>query len=732
MSTKAWLTALPDLTTVDEDVAIEEQLQADFDDAEQEIAEEVGGHERRISAHSGMSGTTAKTSFSQEEIADLDRDVMVDVLPNLAAAADELSRLLVPADPKSGPIVRKEIRTTGTKHQKLYTNRLASLNVHKDSFGSTEYLQPSNIVRALLGVQDTKDVPEGPWRPDAIIYKINLASMLRSTLIEVYDNAELTQEGFNAVETLDVHFASSIAGPQFSQNAFELLLALLTQLALIRAVAFLHDPNYLPRLLITRTFYAPAPDGSHAFTHAKVLHMTNLPEDQHSALASTVQDTVNHLVSAFDDSNPESWRASLHALQAQYPWDQFVGQVLRYYEHRKQVLDAQIADIGGMDQIMIGLAEEVQRREDGRIAEVKRQSYSRPGGTPKKAFAKGAIQKLKAMQKRSSEDAASPAATAPVAQMTAPTASPLKPATAPQQVQDDGWNPVEDNEQHAQQTVPASNVRSTLAALSGLQATQRQNAAKGKGRSLIDRQEGAHRVEFEDSQQTQYEAPGEFRYPTSSAAPQGPYYQSPRAAKRPHENDPEDEDFDPTQDEGFQVDTRDTAAADQRRLAAPQATAAPRFSTAGPASATASPSRGNNLFITGRTPTPSPSKRSRRNPGSSIPAPPAPFDPDDEEAEIPREQRMERAKIAARHGTIMATQTKPQQIRKPWSNDEEMALIDLIENECDDGISYSKLKTLDASRHEGAELGKRSAEDFRFKARNMKETFLKYAIYPGC
>jgi hypothetical protein len=56
--------------------------------------------------------------------------------------------------------------------------------------------------------------------------------------------------------------------------------------------------------------------------------------------------------------------------------------------------------------------------------------------------------------------------------------------------------------------------------------------------------------------------------------------------------------------------------------------------------------------------------------------------------------------------------------------EEENALIDLIEQEGGDGISYAKLKALDEQR-EVPQLAKRSAEDLRFKARNMKETFLK-------
>jgi hypothetical protein len=50
--------------------------------------------------------------------------------------------------------------------------------------------------------------------------------------------------------------------------------------------------------------------------------------------------------------------------------------------------------------------------------------------------------------------------------------------------------------------------------------------------------------------------------------------------------------------------------------------------------------------------------------------------------------------------------------------------MELIEEHGEDKISYSKLKAADQDS-EQPRLNKRSAEDMRFKSRNMKETFLK-------
>ena len=716
MVTRTWLTSLPDLTTVDENQEIAEQLQAETAADEAMAAVEDIGHRRTSTAHSVMSGTTAKTAFSQEEISDLDPDTMVYVIPSLAAEAEKLAKLIVPLEPKSRPIVRKEIRSHGTKHNRIYHTQLALLNPVKNNFASTPYIQPSIVLRALLGVQNIRDVPEGPWRPDGIIYKVNLSEMLKSMLIILTGNGsdDITAEGYEAIERLDINFASAIAGPIFKENAVQMCLAILTQRTIIRLAFETNDFRTVPSRAITRMFYEEDASGQWFFRHGHVLHIDTLSEEDQALVQGTVQEACNSLISVFDDADAATWMTSLGQLRAQYPWELFVDQVIQYYFDRKQDLDGQIAAAGGMDQIILDLAAEVERSRDAREAEIKRQSFSRPGGTPKKGFSKGGIRALKAREKQLAA-----ANAAPVAQMTQQEQQP--PHVPGGEAIEDNWQRPEDDED-----VRVSTARSTLEALSGLQDFQRTAANKGKGRSFIDRQEGATRVSFDDSQLTQYHVPPEFQYPASSAPERGPYFQSPRrsnANKRPYQAmEDEPEEFDPTQDEGFQDDTRDQTAADERRqqIASRAAQAPPpaaRFSSAGPSSSMPPPGTMGN---------PSPSKRQRKNPGSSIPPPVPPFDPDQyARDEVPREERFEAAKMAARHGTVKANSQKPAQVRTPWSVEEDNALIDLIEEEGGDGISYAKLKSIDNMRGPEARLAKRSAEDMRFKARNMKETYLK-------
>lgn len=669
---------------------------------------------------SGMSGTTMKTSFSQEELQDMDADVMIDVLPSLASAAEELAKLLVPKDPKARPVVRKEIRTAGSKYNKLYSNRVAAVNVHKHSFGSTEYLQPGIIIRGLFGVQDVKDVPNGTWGVDDVVYKINLAQMLRSVLVSLVDNSDIDDEEINIMESLDVNFPGAIAGPTFSPLAFQLCLNMLTQLAIIRLSAYHADLNFVASDKVVLAFYEQEEDGDHAFKHRDVLHMMTLSDQQIDAYTNVIQQRVTELISTFENSADAV--AGLGTLRARHPWEQFVDEVIRYYEERKKELDKQISDAGGIDEIMAKLSTEVQLREDARTAQEKRQSFTKPGGTPKKGFGKAGIRALKNREKQlAASTAPVPAQAAPIAQMTVPAAT--LPQAQVASTGGDDWQPMGDDDQIFSPSQVQSTARSGLNALHNLQHQQHEHARKGKGRSLLDRQEGAHRVAWDDeSQLTPYEVP--------QSMASGPYYQSPqqqsRQAKRSHAQiEDEAEDFEPTQDEGFEVDTRDMAGADHRRRTAPRSRApqpAPRFSSSGGNSATPGPA---SILRTSA----SPSKRQRKNPGSSIPASLPPLDPDDTNVgNMTMAERLQHAKIGARHATVMASQDRPPQSRTAWTQEEQLAFIALVEEYCDDSIKYAKIKAIDDERGEEALLLRRSAEDMRFKGRNMKVQFLRQVI----
>ncbi|KAK5169659.1 uncharacterized protein LTR77_005636 [Saxophila tyrrhenica] len=731
-----------DLPTVDEDAGPEEELPQ-----EPTIGEDIPSavntdRTRQESVLSGFSGTTVNTTFSQEEIEDMDRDTILYHLPRLLTTADDLVTLLVPADPRSRPVVRQEIRDKGTRLNKLYNNRVRSLGIDKESFGTTAYIAPSRVVRALLQVQDVQDIPEELWRPDCLIYKINLSTMLRTLLVDITDQqANLEQR--NQLEDLQTSFDSTIAGPRLGDRDLQYLLSLLRQIAIVQLCYLSPDQPFNPRKRIENVFYGPNEDATWTFKHQSAVDKMGLSEEEKIGCANFIQSVASELIDHFK-GGPATLNSNIDQLKAKYPWEQFVDETIEYFLGRKQELDDQIADVGGAEQVVTALGAEVERRLAEKDAQAKRESLPYPAPAPKSTAAKDKeedAKKKKAMKALfmrskalSNHDAAmqdlrgsaaaaleTAAATAPVAQMTDPA---LIEHNAP--VGDD-WQPLQSNDYAVPASEPAQPAaRSYLADLAGLKEDQKRKSTKRKGKSLLDRQEGAQRVAFNDpgqSQFSEYAPPPNLQYTAPPSHAQGPYYPSSSRAsnKRPYEAAEEDEPeaFDPSQDQGFEVDNRNLAAADQRRLEAPQPA---HLQQRHPAQL---PVREPSIAAASRA-SHSPSKSQRRNPGSSIPAPLI-IDPVNFDQQLTPEEGYQRAKIAARHNTLVAAQSKSKepQARRPWNQHEEEALIDYIVLGSDDGISYSKIKSLDRSRLDGPRLDGRSAEDIRFKARNMKEVFMR-------
>ncbi|KAI7081316.1 hypothetical protein KC356_g9199 [Hortaea werneckii] len=705
--------AQQDLETVAEHEVDEAQIQEDFAATEGDAATAAENIERPRSSNSASSRMTAITSFSQEEIAELEPDVMVDVLPNLVAAADQLCALLFPADPKQRPVVWQEIRIEGSRHRKLLNNRLSSMILHKNKFGSQEYIRPDIVLRALLSVQSIDQISDGPWRPDYLLYKINLAQMLTTVLDKVIDPTNLDAERYWSLDKLMQNFPTAIAGPGFSAEAMRTCLALQTQVSVARLHTFRSHPEYNPTSVVDSVFFKRNEDGEYVHAYHEDLSLDKFDAAELERWTEETNALVASLQAPFQDVE-KGLMAALAEIRAAYPWQNFVHQAANFYELRKANIDMAINEAGGADALVASLGQEVERRSFDRLAGEKRQSFGKSAGTPRNGY-KG-IAALKAREQRLLTLAApnhTIQADAPVPPMIDPRLTQVPRPSA--FTQDDGFAPLPEDGYDGQPTAQ-ERAQSSLQHLSGFRNMQMQNA-KRKQKSFLARQEGAHRIAWDDESQP---LPGEVGpvspMPARSSASGIYHVGKARGNKRPYDEvDNDIDDSDLTPDEGFQTNMRDTSAADARRRSArrPDARRPPqtlnRTGTVDyecPDSQNASRSEGQ-----------------RKNPGSSVSNP---FDPLDPEADtVSPEQLYQRAKIAAKKGRIIASSQNPQQVRTPWSDEEENAMVDLIRRYGGERVSYAALKKWDAEENGGQGiLWRRSAEDIRFKARNMKQTYI--------
>nr|POE50688.1 hypothetical protein CFP56_16203 [Quercus suber] len=730
MSVQPSLTTESDLATVEEDedaapipqstsgnLAIEQQ---------RALAEEVDEEEippaattRRISTHSGYSGTTAKTSFSQEQIAELDADIMVDDLPIAASTADELAKHFLPNDRKALHVIWKEIRTPTSRYRKLYRTRAATFDLCCQSFGQQDYIQPSFVLRALFGVASANDVPAEPWRPDSMIYRINLIRMMRNVLIKSPNPVDFMNHDLDDLVILDDFFPNAIAGSLFDEETLKMCLAIQTQVALHRLTFHQSDPTFSANDTISNVFLSVNEDDDLVYKHVDALELAVSNKDQSDVRNKLINERIHELRSAFQ--SPHEY--AIATLRTHYSWDSFVDQLFTYYQVRKQQLDQDVANAGGTDLITVNLSKEVRRQSDARAAASKRESLVKAGSTPRKSVGKGAIARLKAreQERRQSEQEVPQLAvrTNNTQDLDEDNSQP------PVDVYHDDFAHVDDVVIEPQrQSSEAGKQRGVVNRSEAFESRGLQEASAPMSRErarFTDAQPNAVRVEWDESSQaTQEQATAQKSRQSlrNSSSRQHPHVNANKRTIDNVEEDGPEKEFDPTQDEGFQTDTHGAVGANERRTQAAALTAR----------AAMRPSNATHVATahleSSRERSASPAKRQRRNPGSAIPLSTMVNDDD----ELPSSISFEQAKILAKQNRIHFKPNKGPQQRQAWTPAEEEALIDLIHDHGTGGIQYALLKTVDASAGQDARLGRRNAEQLRFKARNMKQTFLRSAV----
>lgn len=389
---------------VDEDLAAEEEPVDDALAAEQEANDDAVALRRTSMGSPGgasaYSGTTAKTSFSQEEITDLDTDLMLETLPDLASATNELLKSLVPRDPKG----MKALGVPGSSKNKIFNHRAKLFQECKSNFGSTNYLRDDIILRKLYEIETIDDLPAATVTPDHIIHKANVAQMIQD-LLAPPSNDGTTTDIFGVLETLDNHFPTIIAptGPGVDQptftnlrnETFHIALAIRTQLAVARLDAYAGDEKNTPDFLIGHTFfegdYADDVDldniASDDVSRLRPFNAFNAADmellEQESGMFALVSNRLQALRAETQRRDRFS-PGGLTAVKALVPWTAFIDEVTSWYHLWRAEVDASIIESGGVSGIVERLTVDVQRAADRKLVGERRRSLKRSGATPKK------------------------------------------------------------------------------------------------------------------------------------------------------------------------------------------------------------------------------------------------------------------------------------------------------------------------------------------------------------
>ena len=666
---------------------------------------------------------TAKTTFSMEEISELDTDVMLDSLQKLDWASEELLKVLTLAipQPEMNSTALDEIATEGTKAYKLYQKRLSTFLLFKGDYISArqDYIRPQVVSRALFDVSSVDDIPRVALRPDCVLYKANLAHMLHTLLVHVRNPAIADYEIKEALEGLDQVFPEVIAGTTFSPAAFTMSVAITTQLAIYRIASFVEDPNFNPQGLAEHAFITDSENDTPMFRHHRDLHLDHLTEEHRALCLDRVNGIVTRLKEPFDDSSALDPVEALRVVKDTWSWNAFIaGDLVPYYMGRKGELDLEVHAAGGIESLDASVKKAVQSRDELKqlaalTADLDRSRQS-AAKTKKQYLTANAVEVLRALGSANWPPAQG---MAPVAQMTAPVLSGQA-----------------SNDPFSTAPPPGSSNRQSMSQFQVVNRTQQPSAGRGRGRgrgkgkakSFNDRQSGAERVEWDESQTraglTQPQPQNSVLGKRSRAAAEE-VYQVPNWEPT-QDGGPQDDDED---DHAFETKASDLAAADARRLAAPASVPHARSFLSAP-------------YFEAEPNSPSMQQRApkRRNPGSSAPHPedypssaqynPMGQDPNADPDQAPpstaQAQDYNQAAWTARQYRILNHST-PARERRVWTDLETEALMTYI-NEWpeEDNLHYAAMKRKDTTDEGLHALNGRTAEDIRFRARNMKVNFL--------
>ena len=319
-----------------------------------------------------ISGTTARTSSSAQDLVGLDHEEILDALPSLDYGANEVLKFVMPQNSDLESLT--EHLTVLQNHKARQGKRLArlgdSLHLYKKPFGTDLYPNVSMLVKGLLGAQRMRSFQGGVWRPDNIFYKTNLATMMVQILLTQDD---LTKK-YSAVVTLERDFPrsflselsnkgtsdkTSIGKSKLYSESFELALELRTQHFIMLVYRYLHQPNFDPDIVLSQVFYEDR-------ITLKGWNSDGLKlQDLSNANRKSILQRIERIKTTFNEDEPglqSSQLVDLDRLISMYSWSAFLAKSLVWSRLRQVEIDVQLASANGVEGIKDALEKVVQSR----------------------------------------------------------------------------------------------------------------------------------------------------------------------------------------------------------------------------------------------------------------------------------------------------------------------------------------------------------------------------------
>ncbi|MCJ1309507.1 hypothetical protein MMC25_003167 [Agyrium rufum] len=706
--------------------------------------EEEDGPTRQLREMSSTSAVTAQTSHSAQELAELDHELMLERIVQLDDTAQNVLDLIGSYDTTRGQTetLLEDIQDPKSKFSRNFQLKAGTFDLEKGTFGTGRFLNLSIFLRGLLDIKDAADIGDGPWRLDNVFYKANLAAMT-ITLIVAFSEVtsipgiiDLLERDFQTLffsEALDGHRGNRLGlGPTFYRSeCLELAVEIRTQFLITLLGRYHTKSNFEPDALISQVFY----DEDEALLkgwECRGLSTADLSDEDREFVLKRIHEIRAVLGLENDDTNVV---INLEAVKEKYTILNFISMVLGWTQLRTGELKQFMTAQGGLKRVQRHLVEKINARtsqetesaksglpvnlefEQSDISETAAQAVTQArlaaqNGTRRQYDSPSSIQHIKQRFNLLGQSGvpaqvrnAAPQI-APQANMIGPSTMPSRPRSSSRRTQKSAEGipstapakagrasslqpmvPValraedDDNENGliARDSTPRSDLveihqiyRASRAEQNKENVPERSQYMSRIQRSLLDQQAGATKIAFE----TQEDAGLGGLTAADDYMP------------------------DPSGDEGYQNDQREGFA-----------TSTPR------------PQKRRNAQATPNAE----GSRKRGRVSSKFPRPPRNPPPATEEdfvsqpgTDMPQTQIDLYKQVNEKSKSMAASQPKPRNKKKFWTDEETYALIEYIET-----IGFSCAAIKDTDRKGPKILEDRDVVSLKDKARNMKVDYLR-------
>ena len=335
----------PDLSVIAEVVNIEyPELKPNFGPTLEGIAQAA---ESPFSAFSGTTVRTSRSAHEPKSCSDLD---LLDALPDLSYAADQVLSWLLPANEVSEETIASisnELQDHNSRTGKNVVRLGRSFQMQKDVYGGKPFMKPSIVVSALIGSSEIQGNGSEHWRPDPLLHKANLTSlaMLITRPWEIDASSQL-------LEFLDQNFPTAFSAQLSTDEDFAIALEIRTQHFITQLARYIHQLNFDPDMLLSQVFQINPT--SFKGWDSPGLQSQELTEEQKQAIALQFQGLGQNFSNG-KNVDPE-------ALKNAYPWLSFVTRIMAWSKKRLGDIEAHVNAHGGTGEIIHALDQEIQAR----------------------------------------------------------------------------------------------------------------------------------------------------------------------------------------------------------------------------------------------------------------------------------------------------------------------------------------------------------------------------------